>query len=137
MVELRHRHGLQREDVACLRCHAISDQGGNVGPDLKDIAAKKSREYLLESVVYPNRQIATGFENIVVTTKTGNSFAGMVKSDEATELVLNSPEDGIVKIAKADIQKRERGISPMPEGMGKALTRFELRDLIEFLAGLK
>lgn len=127
----------EREDVACLRCHAISGQGGNVGPDLKDIAAKKSREYLLESVVYPNRQIATGFENIVVTTKTGNSFAGMVKSDEATDLVLNSPEDGIVKIAKADIQKRERGISPMPEGMDKALTRFELRDLIEFLAGLQ
>jgi len=60
-----------------------------------------------------------------------------VKSEDKSELVLNSPEDGIVKIKKEEIEKRERGLSSMPEGMGKVLTKFELRDLIEFLASLK
>lgn len=52
-------------------------------------------------------------------------------------MVSNSLGDGSVKIKKTEIEKRERGLSPMPEGMGKVLTKFELRDLIEYLASLK
>jgi quinoprotein glucose dehydrogenase len=127
----------EREDVACLRCHAIKGKGGNVGPDLGGISKTQSREYLLESIVYPNKTIAPGFENILVTTKGGSVYAGLVKREDATELVVNSPEDGIVKIKKADIEKRDRGLSSMPEGIGNVLSKPELRDLIEFLAGLK
>ncbi len=127
----------EREDVACLRCHAIGGKGGNVGPDLGDLAKRQTREYFLESILEPNKQIASGFENIVVTLKNETAAAGLVKSEDKNELVLNSPEDGIVKIKKEEIEKREQGLSPMPEGLGKVLTKFELRDLIEFLAGLK
>ncbi|MEO5804851.1 MAG: c-type cytochrome, partial [Verrucomicrobiota bacterium] len=127
----------EREDVACLRCHAIKGVGGNVGPDLNGIATRQSRGYLLESILEPNKQIAPGFENIVVTLKNGTAAAGLVKSEDKNELVLNSPEDGIVRIKKEEIEKRERGLSSMPEGMTKVLTQFELRDLIEFLANLK
>jgi quinoprotein glucose dehydrogenase len=127
----------EREDVACLRCHAINGKGGNVGPDLGGIAKRQSRDYFLESILEPNKQIAPGFENIVVTLKDGNVAAGLVKSEDANELILNSPEDGIVKIPKEQIAKRERGLSSMPEGLGKMLTKFELRDLVEYLATLK
>ncbi len=127
----------QREDVACLRCHAIKGVGGNVGPALGGSATRQSREYFLESIVEPNKQIAPGFENIVVTLRNGTAAAGVVKSEDKNELVLNSPEDGIVKIKKEEIAKRERGLSSMPEGMGTLLTKFELRDLIEYLSALK
>jgi quinoprotein glucose dehydrogenase len=127
----------EREDVACLRCHAIKGQGGNVGPDLKGIATRQTREYILESILFPNRKIAPGFENVLVTTKNGSSYAGLVKSEDAQKLVLNSPEDGIVTIKKEEIVKRDPGLSPMPEEMAKVLTKFELRDLIEFLGSLK
>ncbi len=127
----------EREDVACLRCHAIKGKGGTVGPELGGIASKQSREYLLDSIVHPNKTIAVGYENILVTLKSGGVHAGVVKSEDATELVLNSPEDGIVKIKKADIEKRDHGLSSMPDGVGDILTKAELRDLVEFLAGLK
>jgi quinoprotein glucose dehydrogenase len=91
----------------------------------------------MESILEPNKQIAAGFENIVVTLKNGTVAAGLVKSEDKFELVLNSPEDGIVKIKKEEIAKREQGLSSMPEGMEKVLTKFEVRDLIEFLASLK
>jgi putative heme-binding domain-containing protein len=80
--------------------------------------------------------IASGFENQIVTLKNGTSYAGTQKTETEAELILNSPEDGTVKIAKKDIQSRERGMSGMPEGMGEILTRRELRDLVEFLASL-
>jgi quinoprotein glucose dehydrogenase len=127
----------EREDVACLRCHAIKGKGGNVGPDLSGVATRQNREYILESILFPNRKIAAGFENVLVTTKSGSSYAGLVKREDDKQLVLNSPEDGIVTIKKEEIVKRDSGLSPMPEGMGKILNRFELRDLVEFLGSLK
>jgi hypothetical protein len=42
-----------------------------------------------------------------------------------------------VSLSKKDIRTRSRGPSGMPEGFGDALTRFELRDLVEFLGTLK
>ena len=40
-------------------------------------------------------------------------------------------------VAVADIARRERGPSAMPEGLAQALTAHELRDLIEYLATLR
>ena len=46
-------------------------------------------------------------------------------------------EAKLIEIPKADIEERKRGASAMPEDLSKKLTRAELRDLVEFLAGLK
>ena len=69
--------------------------------------------------------------------KSGASYTGVFKSENEKELVLNSPEDGIVKIAKADIKTRNRGSSGMPEGLGQILSKRDIRDLVEYLATLK
>src|SRR5690606_4231809 len=89
----------ERADTACIRCHKVAGRigeggGGEVGPELTHIGAQKDREYLLESIVFPNKHIAEGFENLLVTTKDGTTVAGTVKSETDAELVLNSPEDG-------------------------------------------
>jgi quinoprotein glucose dehydrogenase len=127
----------ERADAACLRCHKINGEGGEVGPELKGIGSKMTREYLLESILLPNKDIATGYETIVVTSKNGNGFAGRLKYETEKELVLMSPEDGLVVLAKNQIQSRERGLSAMPAELGTMFSKRELRDLIEFLASLK
>ena len=81
--------------------------------------------------------LAAEHTSSIVTTKDGTSFAGVVQSESDGEIVLNSPEDGIVKVKKADITARERGLSSMPEGLASLLSRRDLRDLIEYLASLK
>jgi len=130
----------ERAEAACVRCHKIVGQGregGEVGPELTHVGSQKPREYLLESMVMPNKQIAQGFESLLVVTKDGTSFAGVVKSENDQELVLNSPEDGIVTIKRNTITSRERGLSSMPEGLTTLLSRRDLRDLVEFLASCK
>jgi quinoprotein glucose dehydrogenase len=127
----------ERADAACLRCHKINGEGGDAGPELKGIGSKKTREYLLESILLPNKDIAAGFETLVVTSKNGNSFAGRLKYETDKELLLTSPEDGLVVLAKNQIQSRERGLSSMPAELGTMFSKRELRDLIEFLASLK
>jgi quinoprotein glucose dehydrogenase len=127
----------ERPEASCVRCHKINGEGGEVGPDLSHVGAQKDRQYLLESIVLPNKDIAQGFESVLVTLKSGTSYAGVIKSDNANELVINSPEDGIVTVKKSDIQSRDKGQSPMPEGMGQVLPRQDLRNLVEFLSRLK
>jgi quinoprotein glucose dehydrogenase len=128
---------IENQQIACFRCHKINGEGGDVGPDLTGLGERKGREYLLESIVQPNKQIAIGFESVLLTMKGGAEFAGLVKSETDTELVLNSPEDGIMTLKKADVQARQRGLSAMPEEMVTFLSKRELRDIIEFLATTK
>ncbi len=128
---------LERAEVSCVRCHKANGEGGEVGPELTGIIDKHDRAYILGSIVHPNAAIAAGFENVLVTLRNGNSYAGVIKSETAAELQINSPEDGLVKVAKADIKEREKGLSGMPEGFGDLLSRQDLRHLVEFIATLK
>jgi quinoprotein glucose dehydrogenase len=127
----------ERAGVECMRCHALSGKGGVVGPDLAGIGKRQTREYLLESILQPNKQIAPGFENVTLIMQNGTSLAGIVKSENANELVLNSPEDGNITVKKNEIQSRQRGLSAMPEGISKMLSKQDMRNLLEYLANLK
>ncbi len=124
--------------VACTRCHHIgNDGGGNAGPVLDGLAGRVTREHLLESIVFPNQQVTQGFETAMLSLKNGTAYAGIVKAESDTELTLLTPEDGELKLKKADITSRDKGLSGMPEGFGQLLNRQELRDVIEFLGTLK
>ncbi len=128
----------ERQEVACTRCHKIdSDAGGDVGPNLAGITTRATAEHVLESIVFPNQQIADGFESVLLTLKNGTTYAGVLKSETAIDLVVNSPEDGLLTLKKSEISTRERGLSGMPDGMGQLLSRRDLRDLLQFLGTLR
>lgn len=127
----------EKTAVSCLRCHKIGLRGGEVGPNLTHVAKDKTREYLLEALVAPNRKIAEGFETVVVTTTDGKAITGVFKGEDDKELRLATFEGQAIVIPKADIDERGRGLSAMPEQAVQQLTKFELRDLVEFLAGQK
>ncbi|MFN0068912.1 MAG: c-type cytochrome, partial [Limisphaerales bacterium] len=124
----------ERADWGCQRCHRLHGEGGDVGPDLTGLAKTRGAEYVLEAILHPNKDIAPGYENVVITRKSGGALAGVLKSETATELVLDVPEDGRMTIPKADIADRQRGLSSMVEGLGELITPREMRDLIAALA---
>jgi quinoprotein glucose dehydrogenase len=128
---------LEKVESSCVRCHKYSGEGGEVGPELSGIGSRKDRQYILESIVFPNKQIAQGFESVLVTLKNGSAYAGVLKRETPEILEINSPEDGLLTVKKADIKARERGLSAMPEELRQVLTKQDLRNLVEFLAQSK
>ncbi len=120
-----------------MRCHKVHNEGGTVGPDLSGIGARKDRRYLLESIVDPNKQIAEGFETLVLELNDGVIVTGVVKGEDGKQVKLMTPEGNLLAVPKADINTRRRGPSAMPADLVKRLTKSELRDLVEFLASLK
>lgn len=127
---------MESETASCIRCHKLGGVGGEAAPALDGIGSKFNREYLLESIVLPNKVIAAGFENIIVSLKNGSSYAGVLKKETPGEIEIQSPEDGLVTVKKSDLTGREKGASGMLPDIAKLLTKRELRDLIEFLASL-
>lgn len=123
----------ERAEAACLRCHRVENEGGEVGPVLSGIGKRHDRQYLVEAILFPNNAIAAGFENLLVTMKNGTFYAGLLKSENDTEIELNSPEDGIVKLKKSEIESQQKGLSGMPEGMNNILSKQDLRHLVEYL----
>lgn len=129
---------LNKAAVSCVRCHKAAGLGtGEVGPDLTGIGAKQKRDYLLESIVHPNKQIAKGFETVDVRLRNGQFRSGIVKSEDVKEVRLITPEGTTITIRKDRIESRTPGKSAMPEDLVKHLSRKEVRDLVEFLASLK
>jgi quinoprotein glucose dehydrogenase len=128
---------LYKAEVSCLRCHKVHGEGGEVGPDLTGIGAKQKRDYLLESIVDPNKQIAKGYESVILTLKNGRTVVGIVKAEDANEVRLMNAEGQTVVVPKKQIDDRQTGKSAMPEDIVKNLSKAEVRDLVEFLAGLK
>ena len=128
---------LEKVEASCVRCHKLNGEGGEVGPELTGIGSRKDRQYLLESLVFPNKHIAEGFASVVVSLKNETAYAGQLKSETPQILEINSPEDGLIQVKKADIKARERGLSSMPEELRQVLTKQDLRNLVEFLAQLK
>jgi quinoprotein glucose dehydrogenase len=123
--------------VSCQRCHKLDGEGGEVGPPLNGLAAKQKRDYLLESIVLPNKQIAKGYDSVLITKTDGKNVTGVLKSEDSTEVRVMTAEGVLVSIKKEDIDERRAAKSAMPEDLVQKLTKQELRDLVEFLAGLK
>lgn len=47
--------------LACVACHKIAGQGGELGPDLTTIGAIRDREYLRRSILDPGADVAEGY----------------------------------------------------------------------------
>jgi quinoprotein glucose dehydrogenase len=127
----------ERAQVSCVRCHKVGGTGGEVGPDLSKIAADKKRDYLLEAIVIPSKTIAKNFESVVIRDLDGVTHTGVLKQETEHGVQLMTAEGKLLTIAKENIDARKPGKSAMPEDVTKHLSKFEMRDLVEFLAGQK
>ena len=127
----------ERLELSCLRCHAVGGLGGNAGPDLAGIGARVDRDYLIESILFPNNQMADGFQNIVLSASGFGEVAGILKSETDSTLSIDSPEEGLLEIPKANVLERIDGLSAMPEEFRQILSQQDLRDLVAYLAELK
>jgi quinoprotein glucose dehydrogenase len=123
--------------VACLRCHKIGKEGGEVGPPLTGLGSLRTRAKILESILYPNKELVAGYGQEVVLKDDGNVIVGRLRSETDQELVLFLPEGLEERIPKSRIQARKPGLSAMPDDISKALSRRELRNVLAFLGQLR
>ncbi len=126
----------RRQALACTVCHAIGGAGGKVGPDFTSIGASAQPDYLIESILYPNRKIKEGYHSVVVETKDDRSLVGVQVSETGSEIVLRDAADKLVSIPRNQVKRKINGQSLMPPALILSLTEQEQLDLYRFLAEL-
>ena len=120
--------------TACSACHAIGYLGGNLGPDLTRIGQVRTERDLLEAIVFPSASFVRSYEPVVVLTRSGDQFSGVLRKDAPDEVLLGTGPGAETRIARAEIAELRPGsISVMPEGLDQQLSRQELSDLLAFL----
>ncbi|MCS7160944.1 MAG: c-type cytochrome, partial [Gemmatales bacterium] len=124
--------------AACSSCHAIGYLGGRIGPDLTRIGALRSERDLLESIVFPNASFVQSYEPILVATKDGRVFNGLLREDRPEDILLILGPDQQVRIPRSEIEEIQPSkVSLMPSGLDQQLTLEELADLLAFLKSLR
>lgn len=120
---------------ACFQCHSIGGAGGQLAPDLRAIGASSPIDYLVDSVLDPNKAIKDGYQGYTIQTKDGDVFSGIkVRQDNNGVTLRDATHD--VTIPVASIARQKDIGSLMPTGLADTLTHQEFLDLIKFLSEL-
>jgi len=120
----------------CSVCHAAGQRGNAIGPNLA-AAAGSSVEELVRDIVQPGESVAKGFEQTVVTTRSGETVAGIL--EERTEQFIRLYDMGAIPpplrtIYPDQIRSVEkRAKSSMPEGYAEIFSREELEALAAYI----
>jgi len=144
LIRLVQEHGdpqrgealFRRQDLACQKCHSIGGSGGLVGPDLLSIGASAPVDYLVDSLIAPNKAVKENYHAIVVTTDEGKILSGIKVRETGDALILRTAEDKEIAIPTDSIDEQAPAQSIMPSGLIDPLTSDELADLVRFLSSL-
>jgi putative heme-binding domain-containing protein len=122
----------------CVACHAIDLAAEQKGPYLGAAGAKFPREYLIDSILDPNKVVAQGFQTVVFTMKNGPDQMGFVTAEADGVVTLRNIAGQVFKLKRDDV-KSEKHLpqSMMPAGLAAGLTVEEFTALIEYMVTLK
>lgn len=126
----------RRAELACITCHAIGGVGGKVGPDLTSLGASAQPDYIVESLLFPNRKIKEGYHAVIVSTKDDLEYSGIVVRESDEQLVIRDATNKELSIPKNNIASRRPTGSIMPAGLIDSLPQPEQLDLYRFISEL-
>ena len=110
----------------------------SVGPDLREVARKRSRQELLESLLEPSKHIERPYMTYIVQTTSGRVQTGLLVRENDREIVLRDTQAKDSVLLRADIELLQTSPkSLMPDALLRDLTAQEAADLLSFLESLK
>ncbi len=134
------REVFQLVQLNCVACHQIDKIGGPIGPPLDTVGAGLPLDQLIESVLYPARQLKEGYFATAITTIDGQVHTGYVDeklSDNANFWLRDTATQKLKPVSMHQLAKREEIGTLMPPGLTASLKEEQLVDLIAYLASLK
>ena len=122
----------------CIACHAVDLKAEQKGPYLGAAGAKFTRDYLIDSIIDPNKVVAQGFQTSVLTLKDGSTKMGFITSEADGVVELRDIAGTATKVNRDEVTAETHlPNSMMPPGLAAGLTVEEFISLIEYLVSLR
>ena len=122
---------------ACLTCHRVNGKGSRVAPDLSEVGAIRTAEYLERSLLAPNESVLPEHRTVRAVTRQGTVITGRRLNEDTHSIQLIDQEEHLRSLDKSEL--KEFAIlttSSMPSYQGK-LSSAELADVITYVLSLK
>jgi putative heme-binding domain-containing protein len=122
----------------CAGCHIVSGAGTALGPELTEIGARRSADYLREALVKPGATVPEQFLVISATTRDGKSIRGERITEDTFTIQIRDAAGRLHSLRKSDLASFKK--LPHESLMPSYEARFnpgELDDLIAYLASLR
>jgi hypothetical protein len=71
--------------AACFKCHRFDSEGGIIGPDLTGVGKRFTNQYLVESLIEPNKVISDQYQATVFVLHDGRTW--LAKSRISTAII--------------------------------------------------
>lgn len=122
---------------ACLSCHKVGKHGGDIGPAMETVAPKRSAEHLVQSLLWPQKDVEPEYRSTQLLLAGGKVVTGYVVKESEEKISLKDTSNGNIEtILQDDIEFRRVVGSVMPEGLTDAMRASQRADLVAFLADL-
>jgi putative heme-binding domain-containing protein len=120
---------------ACKKCHAVNEDGEDVGPDLATIRTRPAAA-ILSDILQPNESIAQTYEAYVVETTDGEIHEGVIGPQGPTFVTLRREGGEEDVIERSRIRSmRAAQLSAMPNDLEQQVSVEQMADLLAFLRG--
>lgn len=120
----------------CVACHVAEGLGNPVGPDLAALT-DRSPESMLVAILDPNRAVEDKFVNYSLTTTDGSAVYGVIADESANTVTIRQADGSTRAVPRHEIATmNSSGLSLMPDGFEKILTKPQLTNLLAYLTAL-
>jgi putative heme-binding domain-containing protein len=121
----------------CAKCHIVRRRGGRVGPPLDRIAARRSPEYVMESILQSSNFIDPSYESVQVVTDAGKVIIGLRVNETNFSIQLREENGRFHSLFKRDLEAfKILKKSLMPDNYSEQLNVKQLHDVFAFLMTL-
>jgi len=122
----------------CGGCHIVDGVGGNLGPELTEVGARRSSPRLRQCLLEPGKALPDGFVMVRAVQHDGSVLEGIRVNEDSFTIQLRDLANRFHSLRKQQLQTLEYKpeATPMPSYRDK-LSGAELDDLVAYLASLR
>jgi putative heme-binding domain-containing protein len=123
------------QKTGCASCHS---GGQALGPDLRGVTGRFSREDLFTAIVQPSRDVSPRYQTTLIATVDGKVYQGSIIYEATDSVILQTGPTATLRIAGNQIaSKRSTPVSLMPAGLLDQATDQDIADLLAYLRTLR
>ncbi|HZT80103.1 MAG TPA: hypothetical protein VFA26_07775, partial [Gemmataceae bacterium] len=120
--------------ASCAACHSGAQA---LGPDLRGVAGRFSRDDLFTAILQPSKDVSPRYRATLLALSDGRTHQGIVIYEAVDSLILQTGPDATVRITNAQVvARRVTQTSLMPAGLLDKLSDRDIADLYAYLRSL-